>query len=276
MENQLTPFENDAIRKLWYEEQWYFSVVDIIGILTDSQDPSNYWTTIKLRDKQLPTICRRLKMKANDGKQRLTDCANTEGVFRIIMSVPSPKAEPLRLWLASLGKQAIDETENPELLTERQAELYRAKGYTEEWIKRRTQTIETRKELTDEWKQRGVKEGQEYAILTATIAKGTFGLTPNEHKELKGLERQNLRDHMTPLELILTAFGEEITKQFTIQQDAQGFNESFDAARQGGEVAGEARINAENKLGVKGVSSENFLGLKGNNETGALDEEGKE
>jgi DNA-damage-inducible protein D len=274
MENQLTPFENDAIRKLWYDEQWYFSVVDIIGVLTDSQDPSNYWTTIKLRDKQLPTICRRFKMKANDGKQRLTDCANTEGVFRIIMSVPSPKAEPLRLWLASLGKQAIDEAENPELLTERQIELYRAKGYTEEWIKRRTQTIETRKELTDEWKQRGVKEGQEYAILTATIAKGTFGLTPNEHKELKGLERQNLRDHMTPLELILTAFGEEITKQFTIQQDAQGFNESFDAARQGGEVAGEARINAETKLGVKGVSSENFLGLKGNNENDALQEGG--
>lgn len=272
MDNQLTPFENDAIRKLWLDEQWYFSVVDIIGVLTDSQDPSNYWTTIKLRDKQLPTICRRFKMKANDGKQRLTDCANTEGVFRIIMSVPSPKAEPLRLWLASLGKQAIDETENPELLTERQAELYRAKGYTEEWIKRRTQTIEIRKELTDEWKQRGVKEGQEYAILTATIAKGTFGLTPNQHKELKGLERQNLRDHMTPLELILTAFGEEITKQFTIQQDAQGFNDNFDAAKQGGEVAGDARINAENKLGVKGVSSENFLGLKGNNETGALDE----
>jgi DNA-damage-inducible protein D len=276
MENQLTPFENDAIRKLWHDEQWYFSVVDIIGILTDSQDPSNYWTTIKLRDNQLPTICRRFKMKANDGKQRLTDCANTEGVFRIIMSVPSPKAEPLRLWLANLGKQAIDEAENPELLTERQAELYRAKGYTEEWIKRRTQTIETRKELTDEWKQRGVKEGQEYAILTATIAKGTFGLTPNEHKELKGLERQNLRDHMTPLELILTAFGEEITKQFTIQQGAQGFNESFDAAKQGGEVAGEARLNAETKLGVKGVSSENFLGLKGNNESDALGEGGKD
>ena len=188
------------------------------------------------------------------------------------MSVPSPKVEPLKLWLASLGKQAIDETENPELLTERQAELYRAKGYSEEWIKRRVQTIETRKELTDEWKQRGVKEGQEYSILTATIAKGTFGLTPTEHKDLKGLERQNLRDHMTPLELILTAFGEEITKQFTIQQDAQGFNESFDAAKQGGEVAGEARLNAENKLGVKGVSSENFLGLKGDdNATKSLD-----
>ncbi len=183
------------IRKIWDNDEWYFSVVDIIGVLSDSQDPSNYWTTIKLRDSQLPTICRRLKMKANDGKQRLTDCANTEGVFRILMSVPSPKAEPFKLWLASLGKQAIDETENPELLTERQAELYRAKGYSEEWIQRRLQSIETRKELTDEWKNRGVKEGQEYAILTATIAKGTFGLTPTEHKDIKDLERQNLRDH---------------------------------------------------------------------------------
>jgi DNA-damage-inducible protein D len=272
MENQLTPFEGKEIRKVWVDEQWYFSVVDVIRILTDSSNANDYWYRLKKRESELSTICRKLKVKSDDGKMYPTDCAHTEGVFRILMSVPSPKAEPFKLWLASLGKQAIDEAENPELLTERQIELYRAKGYTEEWIKRRTQTIETRKELTDEWKQRGVKEGQEYAILTATIAKGTFGLTPNEHKELKGLERQNLRDHMTPLELILTAFGEEITKQFTIQQDAQGFNESFDAAKQGGAVAGEARLNAENKLGVKGVSSENFLGLKGNNEDDTLAE----
>jgi DNA-damage-inducible protein D len=195
MENQLVAFEQKEVRRVELNGEMYFSVVDIIGALTDSQDPSNYWTTIKLRDKQLPTICRRFKMTANDGKQRLTDCANTEGVFRIIMSVPSPKAEPLKLWLAEQGKRTIDEAENPELLTERQAEIYRAKGYTEEWIGRRVQTIETRKELTDEWQQRGVKEGQEYAILTATIAKGTFGLNPSEHAKLKGLERQNLRDH---------------------------------------------------------------------------------
>jgi DNA-damage-inducible protein D len=157
MENQLVAFEQKQVRRIELNGEMYFSVVDIIGVLTDSQDPSNYWTTIKLRDKQLPTICRRFKMTANDGKQRLTDCATTEGIFRIIMSVPSPKAEPLKLWLAEQGKRTIDEAENPELLTERQAEIYRAKGYTEEWIGRRVQTIETRKELTDEWQQRGVK-----------------------------------------------------------------------------------------------------------------------
>ena len=262
MDNQLTPFEGKDIRKVWHNDDWYFSIVDIIQFLTDSPNPSRYWTNLKSQDKQLYPNTVKLKLVGLDGRARPSDCANTEGVFRILMSVPSPKAEPLKLWLASLGKQAIDEAENPELLTERQAELYRAKGYSDEWIKRRVQTIQTRKELTDEWQQRGVKEHQEYAILTATIAKGTFGLTPSEHKDLKGLDRQNLRDHMTPLELILTAFGEEITKQFTIQQDAQGFNENFDAAKQGGDVAGEARLNAENKLGVKGVSSENFLNLK--------------
>jgi DNA-damage-inducible protein D len=197
MENpsNLTPFEGEKIRKVWHEEQWYFSVVDIIGVLTDSEKPSQYWHNMKKRDVDLSPICLKLKLKGQDGKTYPSDCANTEGVFRILMSVPSPKAEPFKLWLASLGKQAIEEAENPELLTERQAELYRAKGYSEEWIKRRVQTIETRKELTDEWKLRGVKENQEYAILTATIAKGTFGLTPAEHKDIKGLERQNLRDH---------------------------------------------------------------------------------
>jgi DNA-damage-inducible protein D len=275
MENQLTPFEGINIRKIWQDEQWYFSVVDIIGVLTDSQDPSNYWTTIKLRDKQLPTICRRFKMTANDGKQRLTDCATAEGVFRIIMSVPSPKAEPLKLWLAEQGKRTIDEAENPELLTERQAELYRAKGYTEEWIGKRVQTIETRKELTDEWKGRGVKENQEYSILTATIAKGTFGLSPSEHSKLKGLDRQNLRDHMTPMELILTAFSEEATRLLAIDDDAQGFNENHDAATKGGKMAGEARERLESQLKKPVVSSDNFLGLKGGETPDSLPSEGK-
>ncbi len=277
MDNQLAPFEGKGIRKLWHNEMWYFSAVDVIEILTDSPSPKTYWAKLKKKlavetNSQQFLIWELLKVASSDGRKRPTDCANTEGVFRIIMSVPSPKAEPLKQWLATLGKQAIEEAENPELLTARQVELYKAKGYSDEWIKRRVQTIETRKELTDEWKQRGVKEGQEYSILTATIAKGTFGLTPTEHKDLKGLERQNLRDHMTPLELILTAFGEEITKQFTIQQDAQGFAESFDAAQQGGIVAGEARVNAETKLGVKGVSSENFLGLKGSQAAETLPE----
>jgi DNA-damage-inducible protein D len=264
MENQLTPFEGEKIRKIWHDEQWYFSVVDVIGFLTDSPIPRNYWTKVKktLTDEsQLHPFWMQLKLKSADGKTYKTDCADTKGVFRILMSVPSPKAEPIKLWLASLGEQSINETENPELLTERQVELYKAKGYTDEWIRRRMQTIETRKELTDEWLQRGVKEGQEYAVLTATIAKGTFGLTPTEHKDVKGLDRQNLRDHMTPLELILTAFGEEVTRRITIREDAQGFNENLDAAHQGGEVAGEARLNAEKKLGEKVVSNENFLNL---------------
>jgi DNA-damage-inducible protein D len=277
----LIPFEAKEIRKVLHNDEWYFSIVDIVEILTDSPSPKTYWAKLKKKlsveaNNQQFRIWELLKVASSDGRKRPTDCANTAGVFRIIMSVPSPKAEPLKLWLASLGKQAIDEAENPELLTERQAELYKAKGYSDEWIRRRVQTIETRKELTDEWKQRGVKEGQEYSILTATIAKGTFGLTPTEHKDLKGLDRQNLRDHMTPLELILTAFGEEITKQFTIQQDAQGFSESFDAAKQGGEVAGEARLNAETKLGVKGVSNDNFLALKNNDKPEELGEGDKE
>jgi DNA-damage-inducible protein D len=265
MENQnsIVPFEGQEIRKIWHDEQWYFSVIDIIHSLTDSPKPKRYWTDIKRRSEkesgQGYAFCVPLKLTASDGRQRSTDCANTEGVFRIIMSIPSPKAEPLKLWLASLGKQAIDEAEDPELLTERQAELYRAKGYTEEWIIRRVQTIETRKELTDEWKQRGVKENQEYAILTATIAKGTFGLTPSEHKDIKGLDRQNLRDHMTAIELIFTALSEETTRIVSEETNAQGFNENHEAAQKGGEITGDARRNFEQKTGRKVVSTENFL-----------------
>jgi DNA-damage-inducible protein D len=278
METQLTPFDGEKIRKIWHEEQWFFSVVDVIGFLTDSPIPRNYWTKVKktlLDESQLHPFWMQLKLKSADGKTYKTDCADTKGVFRILMAVPSPKAEPVKRWLAALGEQSINETENPELLTERQAELYKAKGYTDEWIRRRMQTIETRKELTDEWQQRGVKEGQEYAVLTATIAKGTFGLTPTEHKDVKGLDRQNLRDHMTPLELILTAFGEEVTRRITIREDAQGFNENLDAAQQGGEVAGEARLNAEKKLGEKVVSNENFLNLNAKNDVNSLNSDSK-
>jgi DNA-damage-inducible protein D len=268
--NALTPFEGKEIRKVWLDEQWYFSIIDVIGVLTDTSSPSQYWGKIKSRDKQLLPTWLKLKLLAPDGKMRPTDCANTDGIFRIIMSVPSFKAEPLKLWLASLGKQAIDEAENPELLTERQAELYRAKGYSEEWIGRRVQTIETRKALTDEWKGRGVKENQEYAILTATIAKGTFGLTPNEHKDLKGLERQNLRDHMTPLELIFTALGEEATRMITIENDAQGFNESLDAASEGGRMAGGARQHFESDRKKPVVSSQNYLTISSGNKPDEL------
>jgi DNA-damage-inducible protein D len=263
MDNQLAIFEQKPIRHLEFEGEMWFSVIDIIEALTNSANPSVYWSAVKKRESESFTFCKRFNFARANGKNYPTDCANTEGVFRIIMSVPSPKAEPLKLWLASLGKQAIEEAENPELLTERQADLYRAKGYTEEWIGRRVQTIETRKALTDEWKERGVVENQEYSILTATIAKGTFGLTPNEHKEIKGLARQNLRDHMTPLELIFTALSEETTRLFVVNDDAQGFNENHDAAQKGGNAMGKARQNYEKETGLKVVSNANFLGLKG-------------
>jgi DNA-damage-inducible protein D len=264
MENQnsIIPFEGEAIRKVWHDEQWYFSIVDVIYTLTDSPQPSSYWNKVKktiLKENQSLPFWQRLNLPRLHGRNYPTDCANTEGVFRILMSVPSPKAEHLKLWLAALGKQAIDEAENPELLTERQAEIYRAKGYTEEWIKERLQSINTRKLLTDEWKQRGVKEGQEYSLLTAIISKGTFGITPSEHKDIKGLERQNLRDNMTDLELIFTALGEATTRRLAIKEDAQGFNENKDKAVKGGKAAGIALDAYEAQTGLKVVSSENFL-----------------
>jgi DNA-damage-inducible protein D len=276
MENQLEIFDNRPIRREELDGVVYFSIVDIIEVLTGSTAPSKYWDAVKRREPQLSTICRKLKLLSLDGKKRPSDCADTEGVLRIIMSIPSPKAEPLKLWLAQTGTQAIVETEDPELGFERMTELYKAKGRTDEWIKNRLQSIETRKLLTDEWKQRGVKEGQEYSILTATIAKGTFGVTPSEHSKVKGLERQNLREHMTPMELILTAFSEEATRQVTIRDDAQGFNENYDAAHLGGRIGGDALRNFESKTGLKVVSSDNFLGLKGGDTPSELPEEGKD
>ena len=261
----LIPFEGEPIRKVWHNGELYLSVVDVVEVLTDSPIARNYWTKVKkalVEESQLHPFWMQLKLTASDGRQRLTDCANIEGILRIVMSVPSPKAEPLKLWLAEQGKRTIEEAENPELLTERQAELYRAKGYPEEWITRRVQTIETRKELTGEWKLRGVNEQEEYGILTATIAKGTFGLTPSAHSKIKGLQRQNLRDHMTPMELILTAFSEEATRLLAINEDAQGFNENHDAATKGGQIGGQARQNLENQLGKPIVSADNFLSLK--------------
>ena len=193
--NKLNVFQGNTIRKEWHNDQWYFSVIDVIEILTDSVEPRNYWATLKKREPQLLTVCQQLKMKAQDGRSRSTDCASTEGILRIVMSVPSPKAEPLKQWLAQVGTERIQETENPELMSERQIALYKAKGYSDEWIERRIKGMEVRKELTDEWKTRGVHESKDFSILTATIAKGTFGLSPSEHSKLKGLEKENLRDH---------------------------------------------------------------------------------
>ena len=258
-EQNLIPFEGKEVRKVLHNGEWHLSVVDIIEVLTDSPIPRNYWNLLKKREPQLHTICMQLKLKSKDGKNYKTDCANTEGVFRIMMSVPSPKAEPFKLWLAQVGKEHIEEIENPELGFDRLKSLYEAKGYPKEWIERRMQTIEVRKQLTDEWKNRGIKEGQDYAILTAEIAKATFGLTPSEHSKLKGLERQNLRDHMTPLELIFTALGEEATRINTVNDDAQGFQDNHEAAQRGGNAAGDARKSFEKRQNQKVVSSDNYL-----------------
>jgi DNA-damage-inducible protein D len=259
MENKVIIFESKNIRRELHNGEWYFSVIDIIEILTESAEPRKYWNTLKSREPQLSSVCGQLKMTAQDGRKRLTDCANTEGVFRIVMSVPSPKAEPLKLWLAEQGKRTIDETENPELGFERLTELYKAKGYSDEWIDRRLKGISVRKELTDEWKKRDVKEGHEYSILTAIVAKGTFGLSPSEHAQYKGLAKENLRDHMTPMELILTALGEEVTRTMAVKNDAQGFNENVEAAAKGGEAGGKARRNVEEITGEKVVSPTNYL-----------------
>lgn len=255
------PIEGKEIRKTWYNEEWFFSVVDVIEVLTDSPIPRNYWTILKKREPQLHTTCMQLKMIAQDGRSRLTDCANTEGILRIVMSVPSPKAEPLKLWLAQTGAERIEETENPELGFERMKAIYRAKGYSEEWIKERINSIETRTKLTDEWSKRGVTNGKEFSILTAIIAKGTFDVTPSQHKEIKGLTKpsQNLRDHMTDIELILMSLGEALTRNETIKEDAQGFNENAKTAQRGGYIAGQARRTVEKETGKKVVSSENFL-----------------
>ena len=258
-EQSLMPFQGREIRKIWHDEQWFFSVVDVIGVLTDSVEPRNYWATLKKRESQLLTVCQQLKMVATDGRKRSTDCANTEGVLRIVMSVPSPKAEPLKIWLAQIGAERIEETENPELSFERMTEIYKAKGYDETWIKERIQSITTRKELTDEWQARGVKVGQEYSILTATVSKGTFGLTPSEHKQFKGLANENLRDHMTRFELILTSLSEEATRFLAVRDDAKGFNENLDVAAKGGAIGGSARLNLEKSLGESVVSKENYL-----------------
>ena len=261
-DKNLIPFEGKPIRKIWHNEEWYFSIIDVIDILTDSPQPSSYWNKVKksiLKENQSLRFWQRLKLMSNDSKSYLTDCTNAKGILRIIMSVPSFKAEPLKLWLAEVGIERIEETENPELSYERMTEMYRAQGRTELWITERLQSIATRNELTDEWKARGIKEGQEYGILTATIAKGTFGVTPSEHKELKSLDKQNLRDHMTRFELILTSLSEEVTRTIAVDKNAHGFNENHEAAMKGGQAGRKALLNVEEATGRKVLSSSNFL-----------------
>lgn len=260
--NKIVIFQEKQIRRVWHEEAWWFAIADVIEMLTDSPQPRQYWTKVKKKiaeESQLYPIWIQLKLEAADGKRYTTDCANTQGLFRIIMSIPSPKAEPFKLWLAQLGNERIEEVENPEFAAERARELYRAKGYPDDWIEMRLKSIDIRNQLTNEWKNRQVQEGQEYAILTAEIAKATFGLTPTEHKELKSLQRENLRDHMTNLELIFTMLGEEVTRNLATSEDAQGFDENRTVARQGGKLAGDARKKVEKDRRVKVVSDQNFL-----------------
>jgi DNA-damage-inducible protein D len=256
---QVGIFEENYIRREWHDGQWFFSIVDVIDVLTESKSPRIYWGKLKEREPQLLTICQQLKLTSKDGKKYKTDCANTEGVLRIVMSVPSPKAEPFKLWLAQVGREKLEEYENPEIGFERLKEIYLAKGYSDEWIEGRLKSISVRKELTDEWQGRGVKEGLEYSILTAEIAKATFGLKPSEHAKLKGLEKENLRDHMTTLELIFTMLGEESTRRIAVRDDAQGFNENHEAAQKGGYATGSALERYEKISGESVVSSENFL-----------------
>lgn len=275
-DNKLILFQEKNIRHIEYEGKNYFAVVDVIEVLTDSDKPRDYWYRLKKRELEgggieLSTFCRHFKIEAADGKMRQTECADTEGLLRIIQSIPSPKAEPFKRWLAQVGAERIEEIENPELGIQRIRELYLAKGYAEEWVNTRIKSIDIRKQLTDEWQQRGVKEGQEYAILTAEIAKATFGLSPSEHAKYKGLEKQNLRDNMTNLELIFTMLGEEMTRSIAVDTDAKGFPENHEAAIKGGTIAGNARRNVEKDSGKPVVSSENFLGLKGKDDVKALE-----
>ncbi|MFZ3208978.1 MAG: Bro-N domain-containing protein [Geobacteraceae bacterium] len=247
MEAKLVVFQNKGIRRTLHKGEWWFSVVDVCGVLTESPDAGAYWRKLKQRLKaegsEVVTICHGLKLEAVDGKKYATDCANTEGIFRIIQSIPSPKAEPFKRWLAKVGYDRVQEIEDPELATARTRELYRAKGYSEVWIEKRMRGIAVRAELTEEWKNRGVGEAPEYAILTAEISKAAFGMTPTEYKEHKGLERENLRDHMTDLELIFSMLGEAATTEIARKQDAQGFPKNRVAARKGGMFPAHAGMN---------------------------------
>ncbi len=262
-------FEEKNVRRAWDKgaEKWLFAIVDVIAILTGSPNPQVYWRVMKkrLRDEgnQTVTNCNALKMTAADGKQRLTDVADTEQLLRLIQSIPSPKAEPFKLWLAQVGYERLEEIENPELAAKRTREIYEQKGYSEEWIEKRMRGIAVRDELTDEWKKRGVKEKKEFAILTAEISKATFGMTPAEYKDFKALAnpKENLRDHMTDLELIFTMLGEASTTEIAKKKDAQGFPANIKAAHAGGTIAGNARRELESKSGTKISTKANFKEL---------------
>ena len=260
-------FEDKRIRTAWDEEkeEWYFSVVDVVAVLTDSVDPAAYWRKLKQRLKaegnETVTNCHGLKMTAPDGKKRLTDVADAEQLLRIIQSIPSPKAEPFKLWLAQVGRERIEETIDPELTIERALETYLKKGYTREWINQRLQAIQVRKELTDEWDAHGVQKGVEYAILTDEISRAWSGMSTRQYKNLKGLKKENLRDNMTTLELVLNMLAEATTTEISKQKSPGTFSENIDVARAGGKVAGDARKAIESQTGVPVITSKNAAQL---------------
>lgn len=264
--NEIKLFENNKIRSLWDEQQeeWLFSVVDIVGVLTESHKPRDYWYRVKQRmtdeeKSELSTICRQLKLKSSDGKSYLTDVADLQGIFRIIQSIPSLKAEPLKRWLAEVGKDRIDEIIDPELTIERALATYLQKGYSKDWINQRLQAIQVRKELTDTWQEHGVQAGREFAILTNEISKAWSGMTTREYKDFKGLKKENLRDNMTTTELILNMLAETATKDIANAVNPQGLEENKQVAKEGGGIAGDARRSLEARTGKPVISSQNAV-----------------
>ena len=265
MNNEIKIFEGNQIRSVWDndKEEWYFSVVDVVGTLSDSKDPGAYWRKLKQRLKEegseVVTFCHGLKLKAADGKLRESDVADMQGIFRIIQSVPSPKAEPFKMWLAEVGKERLDEIVDPELTIERALETYLRKGYSREWINQRLQAIQVRKELTDSWQEHGVKEGLEYAILTNEISKAWSGMTTREYKDYKGLKKQNLRDNMSTTELILNMLAETATKDIANASNPYGLEENKKVAKRGGNVAKVARDTLERETGKSVITTKNAI-----------------
>lgn len=268
MSDDVKMFEGSQIRSVWdnEREEWYFSVVDVIGSLTESNNPRDYWYRVKKRmseeeRSELSTFCRQLKLKSTDGKSYKTDVADMQGIFRIIQSVPSPKAEPFKMWLAEVGKERIDEIIDPELTIDRALEGYARKGYSREWINQRLQAIQVRKELTDTWQDHGVKAGNEYAILTNEISKAWSGMTTREYKDFKGLKKENLRDNMSTTELILNMLAETATKDIAEATNPQGLDENKQVAQDGGSIAGDARKSIEARTGKPVITSKNAIDL---------------
>tara|TARA_B110000259_G_scaffold154501_1_gene175199 strand:+ start:157 stop:993 length:837 start_codon:yes stop_codon:yes gene_type:complete len=264
--NKLITFQNQRIRRIWHEDQWWFSVVDVVAVLTESRDAGAYWRKLKQRLKidegsEVVTNCHALKLEAPDGKKYATDCANTETMFRIIQSIPSKNAEPFKRWLAKVGYERIQEIEDPELAQERMKNIYEQKGYSKDWIDKRLRGIAIRQNLTDEWKERGVEHEKDFAILTAEISRATFGMAPSEYKKHKSLTKsnQNLRDHMTDFELIFTMLGEKVTTEISKQEEPDSFDKNKQVAKRGGDVAKNARINTEKELGRSVISKDNFI-----------------